>query len=290
MLRAAATFRSRHFRPVPGKLIRIISDLHYGDRASRVRHLAQLDPLLAGIDELVINGDLIDTRPGPRPQATARLRADVAAFAGRASPVVTLITGNHDADLSPHHALDFAGGLVWATHGDVVFEEIVPWGRDAALIGSRIAAALGELSPDARDRLEQRLAVWRRVAVSIPQRHQSETNRLKYALRFAADTIWPPLRVLRILRAWRDHPVRMVALARRHRPAARFILAGHIHRPSIWRAGTGEIVINTGSFCRPLGGFLVDLTPGALRVRRVVEQEGEFRPGRLVAEFPLAAT
>jgi predicted phosphodiesterase len=275
---------------VSGELTRIISDVHYGDRASSVRRLAQLRPLLHGLTEFVVNGDLLDTRPGPDPQFTARLRAEVQAFAGESGPAVTFVTGNHDPDVSTHHALEFAGGEVWVTHGDIAFEQIVPWGRDAALIGRRIAAALDTLPSAARDQLDERFAVWRRVAATIPQRHQSETNRLKYALRFAADTIWPPMRVLRILRAWHTHPDRMAVLARQHRRGARFIVVGHVHRPAVWHALTGEVVINTGSFCRPFGGFAVDLIPGQLRVRRVIEQGGEFRAGAVVAEFALADT
>ena len=271
-----------------GELIRIISDVHYGDRASSVHQLAQLRPLLHGITELVVNGDLLDTRSGPKPQFTARLRAEVVAFAAASEPAVTLITGNHDPDLSSHHALEFAGGEVWVTHGDIAFEQIVPWGRDAALIGRRIDAELDALPPAAREQLDERFAVWRSVAATIPQRHQSETKRLKYALRFAADTIWPPLRVLRILRAWHTHSGRMVALARQHRRGARFIVVGHVHRPVVWQAPTGEVVINTGSFCRPFGAYAVDLTPGQLRVRRVTEQGGEFHAGSVVAEFALA--
>ena len=42
-------------------LIRIFSDLHYGDRSSRLRRLDQLSPLLDGISRLILNGDTLDT-------------------------------------------------------------------------------------------------------------------------------------------------------------------------------------------------------------------------------------
>jgi hypothetical protein len=50
------------------------------------------------------------------------------------------------------------------------------------------------------------------------------------------------------------------------------------------------VVINTGSFTRPLGSCLVELTPGHLRVRRVVARRGAFVPDRTMAEFSLAET
>lgn len=269
------------------ELIRIFSDLHYGDRASRVHRLAQLRPLLAGITELVLNGDTLDTRPGPAPAHTAQCRAEVLAFFPKNTPRVTLLTGNHDADLTPHHALDFAGGRVFVTHGDILFDDIVPWGRDAPLIGARIAAELAALPPAERGQLAARLAAWRRVAASIPQRHQSESRGLKYTLQFAADTVWPPLRVIRILRAWRSEPAHAAELVRLHRPNAKFVIVGHTHRPGVRRTPAGVVVVNTGSFCRPLGGHAVDLTPGRIVVRRVDARGGEFHPGAVVAEFAL---
>jgi predicted phosphodiesterase len=274
---------------MPGQLIRILSDVHYGDHASRVVRLSQLRPLLDGVTQLILNGDTLDTRPGPLPAHTAECCAIVSEFFSREVAVSTFLTGNHDADFSPHHHLDLAGGQVFVTHGDIFFDNIVPWSRDAALISRRIAEELRSLPGELHEHLDHRLALLRRVAASIPQRHQSERSRLKYALHYLADTVWPPLRTLRVMHAWRLAPTRAVELARRHRPAARFVLAGHTHRPGIWRRLPGITVINTGSFCPPLGGYAVDLEPERLTVRRVSVRAGEFHPGDVVAEFPLAA-
>ena len=52
--------------------------------------------------------------------------------------------------------------------------------------------------------------------------------------------------------------------------------------------GATVTVINTGSFCRPLGGYLVDLFEHELSVRQIDLRRGEFRPGEVVATFPLA--
>jgi predicted phosphodiesterase len=269
---------------------RILSDIHFGDRASRVRRLAQLRPLCDEIGTLVLNGDTLDTRPGPPPAATAALRDEVLAFFRQAAPGTVFLTGNHDADISTQHLADLDDGRVFVVHGDIQFADIVPWGRDASHIARALAAELAVVDPALREDLATRLAVWRRVAGQIPQRHQSERNGLKYALHFAADTIWPPTRVLRILRAWRDEPSHAAELLRRHRPGAQFMLAGHTHRPGWWRLPNGAVLINTGSFCPPLGGYAVDLLPGRLVVRRVELRRREFRVGRVVAEFPLAAT
>lgn len=272
---------------MPAPLIRIVSDLHFGDRASRVRRLEQLRPLLEGVTHLVLNGDTLDTRSGPYPAHTAECREAVLAFFPREVAAVTFLSGNHDADLTLQHHLDLAGGRVFVVHGDIFFDDIVPWGKDALVIGRRIAEELHRLSPGLRGDLDHRLAVFRRVAGSIPQRHQSEQNPLKHALHFLADSVWPPLRFLRVLRAWRQAPDRAAALVGRHRPNARFVVAGHTHRPGIWSTPGGITLVNTGSFCPPLGGFCVDVEPDRLVVRRVDARRGEFRTGESVAAFPL---
>ncbi len=268
-------------------VIRILSDLHYGDRGSRIKSLPTLAPLFEGATSLVLNGDTLDTRPGPNPAATTALRGEVRQFFDHSAPPTTFLSGNHDPDYSAHHTLDLAGGQIFITHGDIIFDDLVPWSQDAPVIRQLLAKELAALTPAARDQLDARLGVYRRVAATIPQRHQSERNRLKYTLGFMKDTVWPPDRVLRVLGAWRRGPGLAANLARRHRPAARFAIIGHIHHPGFWHQ-EGVTVLNTGSFCPPLGGCVIDVTPDHLALRRIIEKHGELRLGRTVAEFALA--
>ena len=267
-------------------VIRILSDLHYGDRGSRIKSLPSLAPLFEGATSLVLNGDTLDTRPGPDPAATVALRTETLEFFAHSAPPTTFLTGNHDPDITPRHTLDLAGGLIFITHGDIIFEDLVPWSQDAPIIRQRLAGELAALPAEQRNQLDARLAVYRHVAASIPQRHQSERNRLKYTLGFMKDTVWPPDRVLRVLRAWHRGPGLAADLTRRHRPSARFVIIGHIHHPGFWRRN-GVTVLNTGSFCPPLGGGVIDIAPGRLALRRIVQQRGEFRLGKTVAEFAL---
>jgi predicted phosphodiesterase len=275
---------------VPAELTRIISDLHFGDRASRVHRLDQLAPLLAGVSHLVLNGDTLDTRPSADPLHAEQCRAAVAGFFPRHVGRVTFVTGNHDADFSPHHHLDLAGGAVFATHGDILFDDLVPWSQDARAAGRHIKEELHRLPPGRRLELDPRLAVFRRVAMAIPQRHQSEKNRLRYALQYLADTVWPPHRVFLVIHAWRVMPARAATLLRRHRPQARFIVTGHTHRAGLWHMPDGIVVINTGSFTLPIGACAVDLTAGTLTVRRIDLRADRFAPGAIIAAFPLAAS
>jgi predicted phosphodiesterase len=232
------------------ELIRILSDIHFGDRISRVVRLEQLQPLFGGVSHLVLNGDTLDTREGPNPAHNEECRAAVVDFLPkRIRP--TFLSGNHDPDFTPHHYLDLAQGSVFVIHGDLMYDDIVPWSIDGPVIGRRIAAELEKLPIPQRHDLDQRSAIFRRVAASIPQRHQSERHRLKYALRYLADTVWPPQKLFRVLRAWQTAPTRAATLAGRYRPRAKFILNGHTHRAGIWRMPSGVTVINTGSFAPP---------------------------------------
>ncbi len=270
------------------KITRIFSDVHYGDRATAVRSLTQLAPLLEGVDTVVLNGDTIDTRPGPYPDRNLAHRAEFDAFRRTATPQIVVLTGNHDPDLSTLHTLKLAGGRIFVTHGDILFDDIVPWGRDAPQIRERIAQARAMLTPTEQQSLEAQLALYRKVCGGLKQRHQAERDPWKYLVSFTLDVFWPLDRPLRILRAWRQAPERAAALARTHRPAAEYVILGHLHRPGVWRAKDGRVIINTGSFCRPLGACLVDITASRIVVRRIEARDGAFHPGRPLAEFALA--
>lgn len=266
-------------------LTRIFSDLHYGERVSIVQNLAQLDPLLAGIAGLVLNGDSLDTRPGPHPATIQEVRRTLADYL-RATPTV-MLTGNHDPDISTTHLHELAGARVLVTHGDIMFDDIVPWGRDAPLARQLVTRERGAASALT---LEQLLHAHRRAAGALPRRlPQTDTRPWQSIGRLLVELLFPPTRVTRVLRAWSEMPARTAALARTHRPEARFLVVGHTHRPGIWKQRDGRVVINTGSFCRPLGRLVVDVAPDHLIVRRVVRRGMDYHPGERVAEFALAS-
>jgi predicted phosphodiesterase len=279
-------------------VLRIFSDLHLGDRGCRVRTLERLAPLFEGADALVLNGDSLDTRPGPvHLSATALAAANTNTAAQRAgfldflahhAPPTTLLTGNHDPDISTQHTLDLADGQIFVTHGDILFDDIVPWSRDVRLMRKLLARELAALTPGERMQLDLRLAAFRRACACVPQRHHSERNPFLYTFGVLADVAWP-MRTFAVLRAWRETPARADAFLRIHRPPARFVLMGHTHRPGIVQTPGGLIVINTGSFCAPAAACAVDLTAEKLILRRIVSNGGGFRFGPTLATFALAS-
>ncbi len=271
------------------EVIRIFSDLHYGDRSSRITNLAALAPLAEGADRVILNGDSLDTRPGPNPAHNAQSRAEIERFFGSWGPPVTFLTGNHDPDFTAQHFLDLADGRIFITHGDILYPDIVPWGRDAPIVRQRMAAAWRSSPvPRGTASLAERFAIQRAVALSSPQRHQSERNRWRYLRRLATDMIWPPWRMPAILAAWAAFPGLADQFATVFRPNAQFMITGHTHRPGIWRRPDGLTLINTGSLCRPFGGLTVDLRDELLQIRTIVPTSTDFRLGGVVAELRLA--
>lgn len=266
--------------------LRIISDIHYGDRASSVHRLEQLAPLATDTTRLICNGDTTDTRPERDPDAVNQRRAELADFAQNCSSPVQFLTGNHDPDISDLHHLDLAAGDVLLTHGDILYHNIVPWGRDAALADKLVQHFQDELTSSTPN-FTDLLIAHRRAARDIPQRHQAEKHGLKYIAGFVSDTLWPPSRLLRILKAWREFPHRGRKLLLTHRPEAQFLICGHTHRPGIWRSPHGQICINTGSFCPPSGQLMIDLEEDRLLVRKVRRQQRDYYPGKIIAQFPL---
>jgi len=269
-------------------VIRIFSDIHYGDRASSLTSLAAITPLFEGATQIVLNGDTLDTRPSRNPAATLAAKDHVLDYFQRNAPPTSWLTGNHDPDISDLHALELAERSVYVTHGDILFENIVPWGRDVEVLTKRINAELGRLSSSDREILANRFAAVRCVCATIPQRHQSERNAVKYAWGFIRDTAWPPFRILRVLQAWRETPARVERLLERFRLPAKVFVMGHTHRLGITRTSAGVTIINSGSFCPPNGGGVVDICSDHAVLRAIEKRGKEFRFGATLAHIALA--
>lgn len=272
-----------------GEITRILSDLHYGDPASRVRSLDALGPLFAGADRIVFNGDTLETRPSPISSQTDEIRREFLEFAHREVPRCTLVTGNHDADLSDIHCLDLLGGIVFVTHGEVLFEELVPWSRELPQIRRLFREQLAALAPARREDPGERLAACKRACAQLRLPHDPHPRGFRQRVLLTARIFWPPQCTLAMIRAWRELPDRAAAFAREFRPGSRFVLVGHTHRPGVW-VRPGSIVINTGSFRPPFGCYAVDVSAEWIVVRRVRHGEGRFALGGVVASFALAPT
>jgi predicted phosphodiesterase len=263
-------------------MLRILSDLHFRDASSRLRRLEDLGPLLEGVDTLWLNGDTCDNQSGMPAAAVAVL---VAFFRARV-PVVHLLTGNHDPDISDRHWCTTAGHRLVATHGDVFFDDIVPWGSQRDLLVARRRAA-AHRHPEIEDSsLPGRIALHRLACTGLAREVNPEHSGLFQRLHRFVDEFFPPRKPLAMLRVWRSLPDQVAALAPAWFPGVQVVVTGHVHFPRVWRRGDLAI-INTGAFAGPLGAYAVDLEGGTVTVRHVRTRGGAWYLGRVVATIRL---
>ncbi|HVZ64388.1 MAG TPA: metallophosphoesterase [Lacunisphaera sp.] len=262
-------------------MLRILSDLHLFDARTLVRDLVQLDPLLAGVETLVLNGDTCEMRRGATP---ADVEAMQAYFRDRV-PRVVFVTGNHDPDIGDTHELMLADNRIWVTHGDVFFDDLTPWARQRAGLVRWVAEVLAETPGADFSNLDVRLRVAREVARRETDFPDRTTRSWSAHLAWTWHTFFPPRQPLAMLRSWRELPNRAATLAAAQRPAAQVVVTGHVHFPGVWHLN--PTVINTGSFFSPLGGHLVDVDGAKVSVRKIARRGRDFVAGRTVAEIRL---
>lgn len=264
-------------------MLRILSDLHVYDVRGQIRSLDQLEPLLAGVRTLVLNGDSCEMRHGVPPPEVARLQG----FFRDRVPEVVFVTGNHDPEISGMHELLLAAGRVWVTHGDVCFDDLTPWSRQRPMLRRLVRELLSNVpAADHRD-LSTRFRIARAATQLAGAEIDPADPRWRTQLIRFWDTFYPPVQIWAMLQAWRDLPGLAAALARDQRPTVQVVVTGHVHFPGVWIRPPGPAVINTGSFFSPLGGHLVDLSGDRVLVRRIRRRLGRFEPGGQIAEITL---
>lgn len=265
--------------------IRIFSDLHFGDPRSTLRSLEALTPLFGDADKIVFNGDTLDTVMPGQNDAGKTARAFFASLGRR----VTLLSGNHDPDISDHAELSLRDDRVWVTHGDVLFPNIAPWSHHAAALTRRIAELSADIPAAELARVETRLRLNRLAALGFSEPPEFFEPGLPARVHRLARTLFPPGRSVAMLRAWLSAPRLAADLARARRPRARVVVLGHTHHPGVWSpSGSPRItIINTGSFTRPFGAAFVELNDEHVRVTRIAHRGDALRPGRVLADFDL---
>ncbi len=266
-------------------MLRILSDIHFRDANTRLRRLEDLDPLLEGVDELWLNGDTCDNQTGLPPAIVD----DICQYFRQRVPRVRFITGNHDPDISDEHEASAAGGRLWAVHGDVFLDDIVPWSRLLPELRRRVRTQRDLLSQLDFDALPDRFQILRAACLGFGRECDPERSDTLYRLGRLFTEFFPPRQPLAMLKTWRTFPDLAIAGARRWRPEAQVIVTGHVHFPRVWRR-RDHIVINTGAFSGPLGAYAVDLIDDeTVRVHRVAACPRGWTTGELLTEFPLAS-
>jgi UDP-2,3-diacylglucosamine pyrophosphatase LpxH len=263
-------------------MIRILSDLHLYEPQSRVLGPHALEPLFEGVSALVLNGDSCDTQHGRGPAAVQ----DMLNAFRQALPRLVVITGNHDPDISDVHEMSLADGEVWITHGDVVFDDLVPWSRGRHRYALEVANSRRGRS-ESDETIHGRLQLFREVCFRVAREPHPVARGLGGTMRGACRMLAEPSFVWRVLRAWQAMPRLAGALADLHRPSARYIVTGHVHRCGCWSLPGGQTVVNTGAFVSMARPWCVDVSNDRLVVREVNQRGPHFHPGAVRSELPL---
>lgn len=269
---------------MPTIRFRILSDLHYGEPASRVSHLSMVRPLFDGPEALILNGDSLDTRFLDLDPDYAEAHEAFFQFVQPWRERLTLITGNHDPNISEHHHLELERGSVLLTHGDVLFPAVAPWGWEAPHVIAARERRLAEITADQHERFETQLEICKHTSYATRHLSPSFGTQGGY-LRQLRRLLSRIRRVDRIFSSWYHAPALAAGLASRFRPTAKVVVFGHTHYPGVWER-SGRLVINTGAFTPPFAPRLVDVTEDAIEVRRIVCRNGEFKPGPLLRRIP----
>lgn len=238
-------------------------------------------PLIDGAERTVLNGDSVDTRFIDQHSAAAAGRDRFLEFIAPFGERLTLVTGNHDPDISPHHHLELAEGRILVTHGDVLFPSVAPWGWEAAHVLAARTKRLAELPLAEHELLETQLGVCKHASyatrhLSPSALHEADGPMVRF-MRLASRV----RRADKILTSWFRTPNLAANLAAKHRPRAELVIIGHTHFPGIWRR-QNRTVINTGAFTPPFGATAVDFVGDHVDVRAVVRTRDGFGVGRIV--------
>jgi predicted phosphodiesterase len=270
----------------PTEPLLILSDLHLGHRASRIKDPEQLAPLIQRTSSIIFNGDTAEMRHADDRPIGRKFAADLARICHQEGKKAFFVNGNHDPTVSNINHLDLHEGAVLVTHGDILFLDVAPWSREAKHYLKKHRQILNNLGPEDYTDLEKRLRATKRTAIELQMIETSLTADRWPGLQLFIRQFWPPLRPLMITKAWWETPGRAANLARVFRPQARFICVGHTHFPGAWKVAP-RVIINTGGFVPCFGACAALIDSKRIEFRRVDFRKGAFVLGKRLANFAI---
>jgi len=268
----------------PTEPILIFSDLHLGHRASLIKHPEQLASIMEGPGSVVFNGDTAEMRTDEDRIIGRKLAADLARVCHHVGRKAFFVNGNHDPTVSNTNHLDLGFGSILATHGDILYLGVAPWGRDAHHYLKKHRQILDRLGPDGYGDFEKRLLATKRTSIELQMIERPLSRGCAPELRLLVRNSWPPWRPLKIAKAWLDLPRLANDLAKAFRPRAKFVVVGHTHYPGVWKLAH-RVIINTGGFVPYFGALAVLIESGRLEVREVKLWQDKFVLGKLRGKF-----
>ena len=251
--------------------IRILSDLHLGHPGSKVTDIAQIRPLLEGAKTVIFNGDTYELRKQSLLAITDKFRADLEALIDELGIRAVFLTGNHDPEFSDTHYLDLAGGKIFITHGDLLYDDVSPWSKLIDSLHEQRTIVRETYPENYLDDLDLRLKASKQIAARTNIRKAKGKPGLSGRINALLAELWPPKRPLRILKTWATAHHLAHDLRDQFRPDADIIIIGHTHR-AVVHERSGKRVINTGAYLPVSGTYVVEIDANRLRIIRAKQQ------------------
>lgn len=255
---------------------RILSDLHLGHPASRLSDPGMLEPLLEGIDHLVLAGDVWQQcLAGARREEALRKYEILRNLIREKGVAVEVLRGNHDPDQ--------ASGVAWlaerailVTHGDAIYPDASPWSREFPRCRAEVEEIMARYAPF--EHLPEACADRAREIALVLKFYP--LPKLPPPLNYFATALWPPGRSFEMLRVWREMGDEAHRFLRRAGRGASVLVCGHFHRAGIWEK-EGRLVLNTGAFMRGCQAWAVDWDEEGLTARELRLRNDRFEPGEV---------
>ncbi len=267
---------------------RVISDLHLGHGASRLKSPEMLRPILEGVDHLILAGDVWQQRKVGRGRAEAQaMYEELLTLAEQRGINVEVLRGNHDPE-GGKGVTWLAEKSILVSHGDAVYDEATPWSREMGKHRKEVEAIVKKYEPQSHlaaacaDRARE-IALALKV-LPLPK--------LPVPFNFFATALWPPSRTFEMLRVWRGMGRQGLRFLENSGEGASVLICGHFHQAGIWE-GAGKLFINTGSFMKGSRPWAVDLNHGELKAHgKLTARElslggAEFRLGEVKGRWLL---
>ncbi len=267
--------------------IRIVSDLHVGHKASVIDDLRALAPLAEGVDWLIFNGDTLELKYGDLDVEHYDASAEKKRFENEASKWgcrISIITGNHDPEISDLHFLSLMKGNVFVTHGDGLFPDVAPWSSNIENLRKHSAIIDPQATGTSEQALHDYLELHKQVTIRAHKDDKKYNPTLWGKMKIFLHQAWPPTTPFRILKSWREVPDRAVSLTSRFGMSPKVIVVGHTHNPGIWKR-RNQIVVNLGSYFPWPGARCIDIEGNTLKVRKICKRQNNIKIGRTVATF-----
>ena len=266
-------------------MIRVLSDLHWGHKASLIKSSESLEGLVCEADKVIFNGDTLEQKFEDSPSHIKKPLPSLAQFRALleewdVEPI--FLTGNHDPRISNAHYCELNGGEILVTHGDAIFQSVAPWSSTKKILENAVKRGLASRSKT--QSFYSYLQVFKDASLEERALLKDYDPTVWGEIRIFLRQAWPPTRTLKILKCWQEAPEKAIELVNQFHKTPRFIVIGHTHKPDITRIGS-TTVINTGSFLPWPGAIALDLDSDGLTARKIIARSGRFSTDDIISHF-----